>query len=256
VTGLPEKAVVVLLLTASLTGCTQVLDDFQNQTRGGPGSNYEAYLTGDRDLLVELDYASGAKWDTSRPAPQDFRKQMERITGKNVAIRTSQDLPSKGSDYAWSTSELRDLHEQHQDFESDDSRVVMHALFVDGDYQNQNTVGVAYQAQAFAMFMGKIEEVTCSNGAVVCNGAERYEVVRAVSIHEAGHLLGLVNAPLPMVTDHEDPDHEAHSINEDSVMFWKVENSNAITDLFSGGVPYEFDGNDVQDAEAQRGGGS
>lgn len=252
--GLPAKTIVVLLVTASLAGCTQVLDDFRGGMQTGPGSNYETYLTGERKLVVELDHAPGAKWDTSEPAPQDFRRQLERITGKTVEVRTSQELPSRGSDYAWSTSELRQLHQDHQDLSADDSRVVMHALFVDGRHDDQ-TVGLAYDADAFAMFMGKIDEVTCSNGALVCDRAERYEVVRAVSIHEAGHLFGLVNAPLPMQTPHEDPDHEAHSDNEQSVMFWKVESSRAITDLFSRDtVPYKFDSNDLQDARALRGG--
>lgn len=255
--GLPAKAVVVLLLASSLTGCTQVLDDLQdNVARGGPGSNYEAYLSGERKLVVELDHSPGAKWDTSRPAPQDFRRQLERITAKDVEIRAQQDLPSRGQDYAWSTSELRELHEEHQDLTSDGSKVVMHALFLEGRH-DERTVGLAFHAEAFALFMGKIDEVSCSNGALVCDRAERYEVVRAVSIHEAGHLFGLVNAPLPMETPREDPDHPAHSQNSDSVMFWKVESGKAITDLFSRDtVPYTFDRNDVQDARAVRGGAS
>jgi hypothetical protein len=259
VKDLLPKAVVILVLVTGLTGCTQAFQDLQNQGPRGPGSNYEAYLTGQRYLVDELDHSPGAKWDESRPASADFRKQLERITNKNVEIRTNAELPAKGEEYAWSDSELRDLHDQHEDLQENDNRVVMHALFLEGKHQRERTAGLAYEAEAFALFMDKLEEVTCQNGAgITCpDRAERYEVVRAVSIHEAGHLLGLVNAPLPMVNDHEDADHEAHSTNEESVMFWKVESARAITDLFGGDtVPYKFDSNDMADANAQRSGGS
>lgn len=254
--GLLPKAVVILVLAAGLTGCTQVLETLQPGSQG-PGSNYEAYLTGDRRLVVELDHSPGAKWDTGRDAPEAFREELERITAKDVEIRTNQELPSRSGDDPWTTSELRELHERHQDLSSNDERVVMHALFLEGRHEDERTVGLAYDADAFALFMGRIQDVTCSNGALVCDRAERYEVVRAVSIHEAGHLFGLVNAPLPMQTAHEDPDSAGHSSNSDSVMYWKVESARAITDLFGGDtVPYTFDSNDMADARAQRSGSS
>jgi hypothetical protein len=257
VTGLRAKILVVLMLTGGLTGCTQVLDQLQPKQQVGPGSAYEDYLTGDRKLVVELDHAPGAKWDTSESAPADFERQLERITAKEVEVRTSADLPGNGKDYSYSTSELRDLHEQHRDLTSDSSKVVLHALFVDGKYQNENTVGVAFATHAFAMFMGTIEDKTCSNGSgITCpDRAERWEVVRAVSVHEAGHLFGLVNVPLEMQTPREDDDHPGHSNNQGSVMFWKVESSKALSDLFSRDtIPYQFDQYDMQDAQALRGG--
>lgn len=255
--GFSAKVLVALLLVSGFTGCTEAFNEFALDRAAGPGSAYEDYLSGDRKLLVELDHSPGAKWDESYAAPGDFERQLERITAKDVEVRTSADLPQNGADYAWSTSELRQMHEQHQDFESNDQRVVMHALFVDGDYQNENTVGVAFAEQSFALFMGKIEEKTCGNGAgITCpDRAERWEVVRAVSVHEAGHLFGLVNVPLEMQTPREDPDHPGHSDKEGSVMFWKVESSKAITDLFSRDtIPYQFDQYDMEDAKAVRGG--
>lgn len=256
--GLLPKAIVILVLVAGLSGCTQAFQDIQNGgPAGDPGSNYETYLTGQRKLVVELDHSPGSNWDTSTSVDEDVRQQLQRITNKNVEVRTSADLPAKGSEYAWSASELRELHSQHRDVETNDRQVAMHALFLEGKYQQESTGGLAYQAEAFALFMDRIEELTCSNGAIVCDRAERYEVVRSISIHEAGHLFGLVNSPLPMVNPHEDPDHEAHSSNEDSVMFWKVESGKAISDLFSRDtIPYTFDSDDMADAREQRSGSS
>lgn len=267
--GSRSRAAVILVLLVAASGCTQAFENIRDSVDGGAGSNYEAYLTGERKLVVELDHSPGAKWQESSRAAEHFVQQLRRITDKTVEVQASQDLPRKGQDYAWTSSELRDLHRNHQDLSSNDEQVVMHALFVDGDYERDNVLGVAFAAQSMAIFAGKIDEVTCSNNAIACPSGEprQWRLMRSVAIHEAGHLLGLVNSPLSMVNDHEmdeDPDPEtarnegdAHSSNEDSVMFWAVRNQRGLSSIFGDGdVPWEFDTNDVNDAKALRRGSS
>ncbi|MAQ17938.1 MAG: hypothetical protein CMN30_24460 [Sandaracinus sp.] len=48
--------------------------------------------------------------------------------------------------------------------------------------------------------------------------------------HEAGHVIGLVNTGIPMVEDHEDPDHPGHTTDEDGVMYWAYETA-SVSDL-------------------------
>lgn len=266
--GSLEKAALVMVLALSLSGCTQLLDDLENNVQRGPGSNYENYLTGDRRLVVELDHSPGALWDSGTQVDEHVRRQLERITAKDVRIRTSEDLPDRGNNYAWSTSQLRQLHQDYQDLSSDDSKVVMHALFVDGEYQDPNTLGLAYGAQVFATFQGKIGDISCANDAALCTGGETrtWKVNRAITVHEAGHLFGLVASPLPMVQDHlmeqdpnpdtpEDEAGDSHSSNEDSVMYYAVETRRGVTNIFGGEAPpYQFDQYDRQDAENQRSG--
>lgn len=275
--------VVLVSLLVATSGCTQIVDAFQDGGLAGPGAHYEAYLAGTADrLVVELDYAPGALWDTSTNADEDFVSELERITDKEVVVEASQDLPRKGPDYAYSMQELRALHADHQDLESGNGTVVMHALFLDGEFEAE-VAGLAYDEDAFALFKGTIRERTCSNDADSCNGpvqaigsalgqndpaVREWKVTRAVAIHEAGHLLGLVNSPLPMIEEHEmtqDPkpdtpqnEGEAHSTNENSVMFWRVEatGEDGLDTLIEGGdVPWRFDGNDLQDARAIQGQG-
>lgn len=269
--GSLPKLVLIVVLAVGMSGCTQAFENLQNPAGPrGPGSNYEAYLTGQRKLVVELDHSPGAKWDTSTNVDEDFRKQLQRITSKNVEIRYTAELPSRGQDYAWSASELRDLHDEYQDLSSDDSKVVMHALLVDGDFENRNTLGLSYAAEAFALFQGRISDVSCSNDAALCPSGETrmWKVNRAVGIHEAGHLFGLVGNPLPMVEDHkmredpnpDTPENEAgnsHSSNEGSVMYYAVDTRRGVANVFGDSAPpHTFDRNDMRDAQAQRSGGS
>lgn len=283
--------IIPLLMAAALTGgCTQLGDAFQSpfqDSHQDPGDAYEEYLAGDAStILVEISHVPGALWDESTPAEQEFIQELERITDKNVKVETNASLPNQGPDYVYGISELVQLHREHQSIEATDDQIVMHALFLDGEYGG-HIAGVAFAPHAFALFKGSIEEVTCENDEPACygvaqpdpetcsdagdplfacqpvrQGVEEWKLTRAVAIHEAGHLLGLVNCPLPMVEDHEmtedpQPDEEGnpglcHSANEGSVMHWQVDVANeGVQDLLEeGDVPWRFDDLDIQDARA------
>lgn len=240
----------------SLAGCAEVLN---GGISGGPGSKYQTYLGDDRTLVIELDHAPGAKPD--QRALNDIKSELG-VNGKRVEIRSSASLEAKGQQYSYSLNELVELHREHQNLQDSESEVVMHALFVDGKFEQESVAGIAYDPDAFAIFMGRISEITCENGAVLCpNRVHQWEVSRAVTIHEAGHLLGLVNSPLPMQSPHEmtrDPDSETpqnegegHSANENSVMYWAVEGRGGLESLVLGqDVPWEFDSNDLADMRA------
>jgi hypothetical protein len=51
-------------------------------------------------------------------------------------------------------------------------------------------------------------------------------IEQSVVIHEIGHVLGLVNAGLPLTSPHEDGQHQAHCSNESCVMYWENEGVN------------------------------
>ncbi len=277
----------LLLITTLTTGCMQLADVFQPTTPQGPGDAYPDYLGTDAStIVVEISHAPGALWDEDTPAEQHFVQEIERITNKNVEIVTNASIPAKGDDYIYSITELIDFHKQHQTVEATEDRVVMHALFLDGKLGG-HIAGVAFAPHAFAIFKGSIQEATCPNDEPACygiaqpdpetcteeedpltacqpvrQGVEEWKLTRAVAIHEAGHLFGLVNCPLPMVEDREmtdDPRPETddnpglcHSENDESVMYWQVAVANDdILDLLEeGDVPWQFDEHDIQDARA------
>ncbi|MDX1612205.1 MAG: zinc-dependent metalloprotease family protein [Candidatus Thermoplasmatota archaeon] len=247
--GIKTIVAPLMALLVALAGCNG-LPNLNNPQ--GVGANYESYLTGGGVLVLELDHSPG-KAPPER-VKDAMRQEMSRITQKTVEIQTAADLPSRSADHTWSVDELTTLAEQHQDQQDRQGVVVMHALFVDGRIQNERIAGLAFLADTYAFALGTMEQNTCADSAVVCaSGKPRYSnALRAVAIHEAGHLFGLVDITLPMVQPHEDQDHEGHSDNPDSVMWWEVEVGTRLSNLITGGddIPWQFDQNDIRDARA------
>lgn len=252
-------AVFAVLLVAS-SGCATLTETFREAgerfTPGdkGPGSKHAEYLGGDADtLLVEISHTPGATWGDDR-AEDAFIQEVERLTGKDVEIEMDDQLPAKGDDYRYTSQELREFHAQHQDNEDGEGTVVMHILFLDGKFQEENVAGLAFASAGAALFMGEIKDMTCENDDFLCDGVREWRVVRSVAIHEAGHLAGLVNCPLPMTEDREATDEdggECHSANEDSVMYWAVVVRRGLQNLIADqDVPSTFDEHDMNDAQA------
>ncbi|HYD10133.1 MAG TPA: hypothetical protein VEA78_08525, partial [Acidimicrobiales bacterium] len=119
-----------------------------------------------------------------------------------------------------------------------DTQTVIHLVFVHGHWHESDTVlGVAVSGDTAAIFVDAVEDAASP---LVGSAA----IEEAATLHEVGHLLGLVD--LHLDTGRADPEHPGHSANRNSVMYWAVE-STLITDVLVGGPPREFDGDDLRD---------
>ena len=56
-------------------------------------------------------------------------------------------------------------------------------------------------------------------------------VEQATLVHEFGHVMGLVNNGVPMVSDHLDPEHPRHCTNNRCVMYWVNEGASDMTEF-------------------------
>ena len=121
-------------------------------------------------------------------------------------------------------------------------------LFPAGTYNDDSVLGVAVDASTVAVFKDSVEDAEGFFGR-----PSSEEVERAVTVHEAGHLLGLVNLVYQSNIEHEDEDNPGHSNNEDSVMYWAIE-SNDVGNFISGTLPDEFDDYDKADLEGMASG--
>jgi hypothetical protein len=229
---------VLLLVALSSAGCL-------DKVLGGP--------VGPRDLVssdrytswvIEVDAVAGM---TPAQSSLDLlRSRLVEVVDKpgGVRLQTSDTLPARGG--VWTSRDVVDLARSSADLQSRDGTVVTHLLFLDGRFEQANVLGVAIGHDTIAIFSQVIRDnCTTFNGCL--SGPE--SVFRAVLVHEFGHAMGLVNNGIPMVRNHEDPEHKGHSANCASVMYWAVETT-SIFNLTCGGrtsAPTTFDADDKAD---------
>lgn len=196
-------------------------------------------------LVVEVDVIEGQA--PSSGVLDLLRARLASVVSKpgGVEVRVDDTLEPRGG--TWSARDIRDYSEAHQDDSTGGDTVVLHILYLDGEFEQQNALGVTLGTRnptttgPIAIFS---ETLRNACGPLCLSGTD--PAMRAVTVHEAGHALGLVNNGIGMRTPHEDGAHPGHSNSRASVMYWEVETTSIFT-VFTGGPPTDFDANDRAD---------
>lgn len=189
--------------------------------------------------IVEIDTTDGASLgDAARGALED--RLREHGNKEEVVYRDGSTVPAQ---QRYSDDDLRQIAAEHRGGEPGDGTVRIYVLVLEGRSDRGDAVGVAFDAISFAIFPEQI------SGGPLGLSSGGYE--EAVAVHELGHLFGLVNLTGEGAF-HEDPENPGHSRNEDSVMYWRVEDA-SITSFFDGGPPTEFDEADRREMDRIRG---
>lgn len=244
---LAAPALFALLLVAApaLAGC---MDFLSPAGPGGAGDWAGEFLSDDtyRSLTIEVDAIEGHA--PAQSAMDLLRQRAEERLRKPDGIELTPDDAIPTSQARWSVEEIRSLEDRHRDLRKEGSNAVLYVLYLDGEFEGgSGVVGLAYSASSFAIFKERIQELSRDQPPLV--GVTARDVERSVVVHELGHLLGLVDNGIPMCTPHEDPDHEHHSDNNDSVMFWAVERNpfSNFVQRFDTTPPTQFDSDDICD---------
>ena len=216
------------------------------QDFGPTGQNAVFYLRAQHPkLVIEINAVSGR--EPTRSALDLLRVRLESVVDKPRGIEI---LPVKtfaGNRSSYTTQEIKRLEEDHRSRFSSDDAVVIHLFFLNGSFAEGSSLGgVAYGASSAVLFVDQIKRASTP-------AVSRTDIEGAVLVHEAGHLLGLVNIGYRSGRDHEDPEHPRHSRHRSSVMFWAVESTSVAT-ILSGGPPNDFHPDDRGDLEDRRAG--
>jgi hypothetical protein len=107
-------------------------------------------------------------------------------------------------------------------------------------------LGVAYGASSMVIFDASIGKYAGGFGQ-----PSKTSLESAVSMHEIGHILGLVNNGSDMVTDHEDKTNVRHCSNKDCLMYYQAETSDMLSN-FLGNIP-SLDSNCIKDLQKNGG---
>lgn len=213
----------------------------------GPlGSACRAYLRDDiPGMTIEVAYQSGAQ--PASGAVDHLVSTLREVVDKPDGVELSGPTQVPGGARTWTTSELRAFAAEHRTRSSSADDAAMYVLAVRGEFEQDGVLGVAVSATQLVVFPDNIGEL----GTDLLGGREAIE--RAVLVHEAGHLLCLLNITYQSDLGHEDPEHPRHSVHEDSVMHWAIE-TDAISQFFSGAPPAQFHPDDRSDLEGLRDG--
>lgn len=208
----------------------------------GPVGSFAAwYLRPDASasLVVRVLAQEGA---APEPATvQHVAAALAAVAGKPVSAT---DGSLGGGERLWTADELRSLADADGASQTPD-RAVLTLLYVrGGSAENERAVGLAVRSDVAAVFAERVDEAAGMLG-------DRAAVEQAVSLHEVGHLLGLVD--LVLDTGRADPEHPGHSPNRSSVMYYAVE-STLLGSVLAGGPPRQFDQADLDDLARIRNG--
>lgn len=198
-----------------------------------------------RRLRVEVDYVEGRA--PSARALDHLASILRREAAKpdGVAVVRGEEIPKERNEYT--LDDVRGLERRYRDARSAGATATIWVAYLNGDFvQQRGALGVAYSASAAAIFADQVDGAATSLVRPIA-------IERAVLTHEIGHILALVNIGYTSEHDHEDPEHPGHSSNEDSVMYWAIEDV-SIASLLTGGPPDDFDQFDRDDLRMLRSG--
>lgn len=213
---------------------------------------YQSVLTGApwTDLVVEIDHAPG--YAPSVLAREHLLQELRNVTSKTrVVVRLEETLPDDDA-RIWNADALVALEKEMRSTVHAEPVALLHVLYPAGRYNVSGVAGVTIsgtQLGPVVVFLDTIGEIALDIGVLPQPAPARDEIERATLLHEAGHAMGLVDNGLPMVRDHEASDHEGHSDNPESVMYWVVEQEGGIREalLHDGTISVHFDAADRAD---------
>lgn len=236
---LTPRTVVVAALVALGLSCSGA-----GSGEPGPATpRYRDLIRKDRytRLVIEVDSVTGT--EPTDAVTSRLAAGIDEFVAKpdGVEARLDGTISSLGVDHAWTFAELDALAEETFDLDAGAGAIKVHVMFLDGHYAEDEgdlvTLGLAWSSTHIALFADTLAK-TCTKGASGPVGAKITEklceaAAVGVLLHEAGHLLGLVDNGLPMVSPHRDPDesHGAHDANESCLMYYLYEGASIVDHL-------------------------
>lgn len=225
--------IILLFLVFNLQSCLdstgtdgeqEDVDAFSHVQNPGTSANDFLADSNFTDLVVEIDYMPGyAPNERALDSLKAFFQQ--RLHKSSITIKEPTEVPSGGQEH-YSATEIRDLEAQNRSTFSSEDTLAAYFVILDGKYEKQNLLGIAYYNTSNAFFGPSYDEASSGTGS-----PSRYMVEATSFRHEFGHLFGLVaipNSGTEMQNPHKDPDHGNHCNNDQCLMYYAMETTDIV----------------------------
>ena len=196
-------------------------------------------------LKIEIQYMPGFAPDAA--AISHLQTTLSNLLNKPSGITISTTQIAAASNLALSTDDVLQIERNNRAAFTTNDQIAVYVLYTNGNYTDNNVLGVAYRNTSLVLFGKKIHDNSGSIGQ-----ANRTKLEATVLEHELGHLLGLVDLGSNMQTAHRDAAHGNHCSNNSCLMYYASETSDILGFLITGNIP-SFDTNCLADMHANGG---
>ncbi|WP_027076976.1 zinc metalloprotease [Maribacter antarcticus] len=226
------------------------IDTSSNKKNVGDSSNDLLSSNSFEKLIIEILYVGDL--NPTSATIDNFKEFLEAHLNKPQGIEIIQRQIVSPEQEVYSIKDIKDIEDANRQKFNNQKTIAVSGIFIDGEYDqntaNGSVLGVAYRNTSFVIF-----EETIRNFSSQPLAPSLATLESVVLSHEAGHLLGLVNAGSAMQTDHQDTEHGRHCTQEDCLMFWTAETGEGLLNMLTGGSVPSLDILCVNDLQANSG---
>jgi len=249
------KSIVSIFLVSLLAVSCSKSDTFYANDPGGAsplhnkpvGASANELLSANTytSLKIEVQYMTGFQPDAA--ALSHLQTTLQALLNKPSGITiVTKEIPASAN-LTLSVGDVETIEKNNRTAFTSGGQIAVYILYTNGNYTDNNVLGVAYKNTSAVLFGKKIND---NSGAI--GQASRTKLVATVIEHEVGHLLGLVDLGSNMQTNHKDASHGNHCNNSNCLMYYASETSDILGFLITGNIP-TFDANCKADMTANGG---
>ena len=243
----------VILIAILFSACSKTetyvnnpnVPDYLHNRPVGASANELLASTRYTSLKIEVQYMTGFQPDAA--ALNHLQATLQSLLNKPSGITIiTKEIPASAN-LSLSVNDIITIEKNNRTAFTNGTDLAVYILYTNGNYTDNNVLGVAYKNTSAVLFGKKINDNSGGFGQ-----ANRTKLVATVAEHELGHLLGLVDLGSPMQTAHNDAAHGNHCNNSNCLMYYASETSDILGFLVTGNIP-SFDAGCRADLQANGG---
>ncbi len=200
-------------------------------------------------LVIQIQAVSG--YELSDATTTNLVNFLQQRINKPVGIQVLKSSIASPGKSIYTVDDLKTVEKNNRTEYPTGTTLTAYIFVADAPYTEDNAnakvLGVTYSATSIALFEHTIKSFTGG-----FNQPSLAVLESTVSEHEFGHVLGLVNNGTNMVVAHQDVANGKHCSNSNCLMYYNVESSASITNIFGSGIP-SLDSSCISDLKANGG---